>query len=114
MTTEPRAAPDVSADAAAEGATPRELRFPVRGMTCASCVRRVEGALAAVPGVDSASVNLATEEATIVTAGAPLAALSEAVSRSISLTSNGLDFPLFAAFAKARSECLSISSRRKR
>ena len=39
--------------------------YPVRGMTCASCVGRVEKALAAVSGVLSASVNLATERATV-------------------------------------------------
>ena len=39
--------------------------FPVEGMTCASCVRRVEKAIAAVPGVESASVNLATERADV-------------------------------------------------
>jgi len=39
--------------------------FPVEGMTCASCVRRVEMAIAAVPGVESASVNLATERADV-------------------------------------------------
>ncbi len=43
--------------------------FRVEGMTCASCVRRVEKALAAVPGVASARVNLATEEATVESAG---------------------------------------------
>lgn len=37
------------------------LSFPVRGMTCASCATRVERALSAVPGVQSAEVNLATE-----------------------------------------------------
>ena len=37
----------------------------VLGMTCASCVGRVERALKAVPGVVEASVNLATERATI-------------------------------------------------
>ncbi|GAB2470551.1 heavy metal translocating P-type ATPase [Comamonas humi] len=37
----------------------------VKGMTCASCVGRVERALKAVPGVRSASVNLATERATV-------------------------------------------------
>lgn len=40
-------------------------RLPVTGMHCASCVRRVETALAAVPGVQSASVNLATSEASL-------------------------------------------------
>jgi Cu+-exporting ATPase len=39
--------------------------FPVEGMTCASCVRRVEKAIAAVPGVTNASVNLATERADV-------------------------------------------------
>ena len=37
----------------------------IEGMTCASCVGRVEKALKAVPGVTSAVVNLATERATI-------------------------------------------------
>jgi P-type Cu+ transporter len=40
------------------------LRFQIEGMTCASCVGRVEKAVLAVPGVLSASVNLATEQAT--------------------------------------------------
>jgi Cu+-exporting ATPase len=38
---------------------------PVRGMHCAACVGKVERALSAVPGVEQASVNLATEQATI-------------------------------------------------
>lgn len=42
-----------------------EVAYLVRGMTCASCVGRVEKALAAVPGVLSASVNLATDRATV-------------------------------------------------
>ena len=59
-----------------------ELRLPIRGMTCASCVRRVEGALAKVPGVASVSVNIATEEATVAAAGTPLAALRQAVGQA--------------------------------
>ena len=39
--------------------------LPIDGMHCASCVGRVEQALRAVPGVDAADVNLATERATI-------------------------------------------------
>ncbi len=39
--------------------------FPVEGMTCASCVSRVEKVLAKLPGVSSATVNLATETATL-------------------------------------------------
>lgn len=41
------------------------LELDISGMTCASCAGRVEKALARVPGVKSASVNLATERAHI-------------------------------------------------
>ena len=44
---------------------PIHLSLPVEGMTCASCVGRVERALKAVPGVTGAAVNLATERADI-------------------------------------------------
>jgi len=37
----------------------------IDGMTCASCVARVEKALRKVPGVQAASVNLATEQAQV-------------------------------------------------
>ena len=52
--------------------------LPIEGMTCASCVGRVERALREVPGVSGASVNLATERAT-VTGTAPRAALVAAI-----------------------------------
>jgi P-type Cu+ transporter len=42
-----------------------ELTLAIEGMTCASCVRTVEGALAKVAGVSDASVNLATETARV-------------------------------------------------
>ncbi|MCD9122141.1 heavy metal translocating P-type ATPase [Cupriavidus sp. UGS-1] len=49
-------------------------------MTCASCVRRVENALAKVPGVRSVAVNLATEEATVqADSAAVLPAAADAV-----------------------------------
>jgi len=41
------------------------LTLPVRGMHCAACVGKVERALTSVPGVDEATVNLATEKATV-------------------------------------------------
>jgi Cu+-exporting ATPase len=47
------------------GADVRETTFGVAGMTCASCVGRVERALKKVPGVLEASVNLANEKATV-------------------------------------------------
>jgi len=43
----------------------KQLTLPVQGMTCASCVNRVERALKKVPGVATANVNLATERATV-------------------------------------------------
>ncbi len=42
-----------------------EVSLPIVGMTCASCVNRIERFLAKTPGVEDASVNLATEVATI-------------------------------------------------
>src|ERR671910_289968 len=47
------------------GADVREKTFSVPGMTCASCVGRVERALQKVPGVLEASVNLANERVTV-------------------------------------------------
>ena len=46
-------------------ATDTTISLPIEGMTCASCVGRVEAALAKVDGVKSVSVNLATERADI-------------------------------------------------
>ncbi|VVO19661.1 Copper-exporting P-type ATPase [Pseudomonas fluorescens] len=43
--------------------------LPISGMTCASCVGRVERALSKVPGVQSVSVNLANERAHVEVAG---------------------------------------------
>jgi len=45
------------------------ISLPIEGMTCASCVGRVEAALAKVAGVGQVSVNLATERADIGLAG---------------------------------------------
>lgn len=52
------------------GTAAAKLDFQVEGMTCASCVSRVEKAIRAVPGVASASINLATERATVDFSGA--------------------------------------------
>ena len=53
--------------------------LPVSGMTCASCAGRVERALLKVPGVASASVNLATEQVRIESGEGDLAGLIQAV-----------------------------------
>ncbi|HEX5826926.1 MAG TPA: heavy metal translocating P-type ATPase [Candidatus Limnocylindrales bacterium] len=45
---------------------PIEIILPIEGMTCASCVNRIERFLKKTPGVELASVNLATEKATVL------------------------------------------------
>jgi P-type Cu+ transporter len=63
--------------------TTHRLDLPVAGMTCASCVSRVERALKRVPGVLAATVNLATERATVEsTAPLDAAALGDAIVRA--------------------------------
>ena len=58
----------------------KPLSIDIEGMTCASCVARVEKSLRKVPGVTAASVNLATERATVH--GGDSAALIEAVAKA--------------------------------
>ncbi|MBW8305172.1 MAG: cadmium-translocating P-type ATPase [Brevundimonas sp.] len=60
--------------------TLRTLEIPILGMTCASCVGRVEKAIRAAPGVKSATVNLAAERARVEfdDAGSP-AAVTQAI-----------------------------------
>jgi Cu+-exporting ATPase len=60
------------------------MQLAIEGMTCASCVARVEKALAAVPGVLRASVNLASESARVevVRGVANARALAAAVARA--------------------------------
>lgn len=56
--------------------------FDVGGMTCSSCAVRVQKVLSRVPGVENASVNLASAEATVVSASAVTPeTLVEAVSK---------------------------------
>ena len=56
----------------------RTVRLSISGMSCAGCVKSVEDALRAVPGVREASVNLA-ERSAVVVGTAPAGALIEAV-----------------------------------
>jgi P-type Cu+ transporter len=73
MSTTP-AAPTVDEPAA------QQVTLIITGMTCASCVRRVEKALALVDGVRRAEVNLATERVTVTSGpGVAVAALRAAV-----------------------------------
>lgn len=56
--------------------------LPVSGMTCASCAGRVERALRKMPGVASASVNLAAEQVRIESSEGDLAGLIQAVEKA--------------------------------
>lgn len=59
------------------------LNLPILGMTCGSCVGRVEKALKAVPGVREVTVNIATERASVVAASTvPVPALASAVQKA--------------------------------
>ncbi len=60
----------------------REIVLDIEGMTCASCVNKVEKALSEVDTVDAATVNLATRTAIVRTTSPELAPLVEAVSHS--------------------------------
>jgi Cu+-exporting ATPase len=57
------------------------IDIPIQGMTCASCVNRVEKAIRSVEGVKAANVNLATERAHVEfgSGGANPAAVAEAI-----------------------------------
>jgi len=59
----------------------KQITLPVEGMTCASCVAHIEGALKEVDGVLAVNVNLATEKATVEfdPVIAPLSRLKDAV-----------------------------------
>ena len=59
-----------------------KISLPVEGMTCASCVGRVERALKKVPGVSDAAVNLATERADVTVDGADRASLIAAIEKA--------------------------------
>lgn len=58
------------------------ITLNIRGMHCAGCVANVERALAAVPGVESASVSLAAEQANIAGENLNVARLQEAVAKA--------------------------------
>ncbi len=78
--------PEVSSTGA--GAAIAE-RFSIRGMTCGSCVRRVEATLGGVPGVRSARVDLATATATVL--HDPDAASIDALRQAVAQAGYALD-----------------------
>ncbi|HEX8806862.1 MAG TPA: cation-translocating P-type ATPase, partial [Candidatus Aquilonibacter sp.] len=79
-----------------------QTELEIRGMTCASCAAHVTRALRGVPGVDDAAVNLATERATVLHAGAvDPAALIDAVEQAGYEASAELDEDRLAAERRA-------------
>ena len=61
----------------------KQFQLAISGMSCASCVARLEKALRAVPGVIAASVNLATESANVTSdATTTLGSLQQAIERA--------------------------------
>ncbi len=85
VTLDPKAGPGTAKaiagalQAAGYPAVPTRHRFEVEGMSCASCVNRVEEALLEVPGVISASVNLTDNTATASALISDPAVLIEAI-----------------------------------
>ena len=59
--------------------TTTALEIPVRGMTCSGCARRVQQAIADVPGVASATVDLAGARAALDLGQADPAAVLQAI-----------------------------------
>ncbi len=96
-TTHTPTAPDAQSSPG-EGVTDT-VHLSVGGMTCASCVYHIEGALSGVPGVTSASVNLATECATVAyqTGATGLTEMRRAVEgagyRLLGVSTDGMDDP---------------------
>ncbi len=89
-------------------ATERTADLSITGMSCASCVGRVERALMAVPGVLAAEVNLATERARVtMLANVADAALAQAVKRA----GYGVNPPRADGAAPARDDRASIAQR---
>ncbi len=73
----PQTAASATTTAAVTALTPLAFDLSVGGMTCASCVGRVERALKKVPGVQDVAVNLATESAHILYVGKGSAAATD-------------------------------------
>ena len=85
-------------DPVAPGPPATELALPIEGMTCASCVNRIERFLGKTPGVEAATVNLATETATIrylpdITGRAELVGAIEAAGYDVRTRADRGDLP---------------------
>src|SRR4051794_689268 len=98
MSTAVASAPSAEARAVPSPAPGAEIDVGIAGMTCASCVRRAEKAIGAVPGVAGVAVNLATERARVALApGKPDAVAAAAAAVGEAVRKAGYE-PLAAAF----------------
>ena len=86
-----------------------ETVLDVGGMTCASCAGRVEKALRAVPGVQDASVNLATERATVHGDGSAQALIAAVEKAGYSASAHAQDAPAPSAAAGAVPDTVQIA-----
>jgi Cu+-exporting ATPase len=104
--------PASASQASAPAATTIELT--IGGMSCASCVGRVERTLRAVPGVTAASVNLASGRATVrmASAGSGAAALTAAVVAA-GFTAEAADNSAGALARKEAAQAAEVASLRR-
>jgi Cu+-exporting ATPase len=101
-------------DAAGYTVPLQSVRLAIEGMTCASCVARLEKALAAVPGVTSVGVNLASESATIeLVSGAAsvrdLVAAVTAAGYSASIPADSIPVPVDRTLGLRRDALLALA-----
>jgi P-type Cu+ transporter len=90
--------------------TAATLQLAIDGMTCASCVARVEKALNQVGGVASASVNLATEKAAVQVAPEMRDAASLLAALQVAVKKAGYSARAVDASANASQEAANIAS----
>ncbi len=86
------------------------LSIPVEGMTCASCVRRVETAAAKVPGVGASSVNFATKKLTVEPADGFSAKMLAAAVKKIGYEVAPHRHELFAEGLKSAAEAARLKA----
>jgi Cu+-exporting ATPase len=87
-----------------------QIELEIEGMTCASCVRRVERALTALPDISAASVNLATEKALVTLAPTAAAeAVRAAATRAVDAAGYSVRPPAESSNVSAAHLQLAIS-----
>ncbi|HEY4547672.1 MAG TPA: heavy metal translocating P-type ATPase, partial [Pedomonas sp.] len=86
------------------------LTFEIEGMTCASCASSIETALKAVPGVQDAAVNFATESAKVTAAaGVSSASLAGALARAVERAGYRAVLPAAGAAGRAGTHSIHLS-----